>query len=1121
MLDLPEKFKTENKKGTKTRAAIVKLQDVVIEAGKTLQSHWSANTSESNVDYTPSPPNIGEVELLKPETWTQLTSGAAVRSGHSAIENNGKMYIFGGAGPSYLNDLWEYDIAGDSWIQLTSGATARAGHSAIEYNGKMYIFGGHAGSTGFNTIWEYDIEGDSWTQLTSGATARFFHSAIEYNGKMYIFGGDNLSVDPYNDVWEYDIDGDSWTQLTSGATKRFGHTAIEYDGKMYIFAGSEFITGRVNSIWEYDIIGDSWISLTSGATVRTYHTAIEFNGKIYIFGGQDGSGNLNDVWEYNIAADLWTQKTSGATARFLHSAIEYKGEMYIFGGYSTTYLNDVWDNIIGYSLIGHLTTDNFDLGSVPTSPGEWTIGDVVPAGTSLTYEAWSSATGLFNVWTYLSQGATARTGHSIVIYNGKIYLFGGADDSGYLNDVWEYNISSRIWTELSPSGTPPAARAFHTAIEYSGKMYVFGGLDVSSSYNDLYELDLSTFAWSSPSTTGGPPDIRFNHTAIEYTGKMYIFAGVTNDPLFWFNDVWELNLTTFAWLLKSTTGTAPTIRQGGTAIEYSGKMYTFGGRKNPTYYNDVHELNLSTFVWTPKSPTGTPPSTRYGHTSIEYSGKMYTFGGQNGGTYYDDAHVLDLTTFLWAVGPQLGTAPDARSFHGALLNGNEMLLFGGQLGSSKIDDLWSSGALNGNATSIGTVIDGDAITDLKQYYRVKASFVSSPNRDKTPILQNVTTDFSTYIDVIAHASPGSLSGLESIGTLSTEISDFKPTTISSMTLTFPFNKRISAWFASRYPKNRIAKVKYGFIGNGFMPADYIDRFFGQIEDWKISSSGMVTVTIYSFHKEWKTQIPEKWVDASDNQAWEDVHPVDVILNILQNFLTVRDSKIDFASFYAVRDALPGWKVTRTITENTEEAKEMMEQLRSLMTCYFTLHGDGSVGLKRWDANETPVASLSDKDFLPPGPSWAANAKGLINEVFIYFAHGEDGAGNYTTPTAGDDAVDFRDLGTDFDGDSIDNWQETAPKVLKDKWTRSTKDAQVTTRVANVLDRYKDPRSLLSVSLSGKWIALETGDIVNITTKRYPSTDFTGCTDKPFQIVKMTPNWLKKSGAEINLVLLEV
>jgi hypothetical protein len=76
----------------------------------------------------------------------------------------------------------------DLWFNLGTGATSRQYHSAVEYNGKMYVFGGYNGSY-FNTLWEYDITNDTWTQKTSGATVRNAHSAVEYNGKMYIFGG--------------------------------------------------------------------------------------------------------------------------------------------------------------------------------------------------------------------------------------------------------------------------------------------------------------------------------------------------------------------------------------------------------------------------------------------------------------------------------------------------------------------------------------------------------------------------------------------------------------------------------------------------------------------------------------------------------------------------------------------------------------------------------------------------------------------------------------------------------------------------------------------------------------------------------------------------------------------
>ena len=432
-------------------------------------------------------------------------------------------------------------------------------------------------------------------------------------------------------------------------------------------------------------------------------------------------------------------------------------------------------------------------------------------------------------------------------------------------------------------------------------------------------------------------------------------------------------------------------------------------------------------------------------------------------------------------------------------------------GTTLTYEAWSSatGAFTGEEISLGAIVDGDPITDLKRYYRVKASFTANTGRDKTPVLQSIKADFSTYIDVIAYAEPGKMSGLTKVSTLSTTIADFAPSTIGSMTITFPFNARVSKWFATRYPKNRIVKVKFGFIAAGFTDSDYIDRFYGQISAWNIGTDNKVKITIESFHREWKKPVPEFWENAGNDKIWTAMHPVDIMLDIIQNYLSVRDSKIDFVAFYAVRDALPGWVVTRTITEDPVEAKELMEELRGLMSCHFLLKGDGKVSIKRFDAAETPVAYLSDKDFTKSGLSWDANAKSLINTCFIYY--------NYNGTTE-DEAKYFDNLdATGLDTTSRTNWQENAYKDIKDKWTKADQSSQVETRSAAIIARYKNPPSILMGELSGRWIALEAGDIVAITTRRYPSADFTGCTNKPYQIVKVTPDWMN---GKVTLGMLE-
>ena len=61
-----------------------------------------------------------------------------------------------------FNDVWEYNIDTDTWTQKTSDATARNGHTAICYNdgtnNKMVTFGGtNTNYTVVKSVWVYNI----------------------------------------------------------------------------------------------------------------------------------------------------------------------------------------------------------------------------------------------------------------------------------------------------------------------------------------------------------------------------------------------------------------------------------------------------------------------------------------------------------------------------------------------------------------------------------------------------------------------------------------------------------------------------------------------------------------------------------------------------------------------------------------------------------------------------------------------------------------------------------------------------------------------------------------------------------------------------------------------------
>lgn len=55
-----------------------------------------------------------------------------------------------------------------------------------------------------------------------------------------------------------------------------------------------------------------------------------------------------------------------------------------------------------------------------------------------------------NRWEYVEyQGRKQppkRAGHSMVVLNDSLFVFGGKDEDNYkLNDLWEFNLTTNIW----------------------------------------------------------------------------------------------------------------------------------------------------------------------------------------------------------------------------------------------------------------------------------------------------------------------------------------------------------------------------------------------------------------------------------------------------------------------------------------------------------------------------------------------------------------------------------------------------------------------------------------------------------------------------------------------------
>ena len=343
-------------------------------------------------------------------------------------------------------------------------------------------------------------------------------------------------------------------------------------------------------------------------------------------------------------------------------------------------------------------------------------------------------------WTQLAPTGgppAARNYHSAVFStnNDRMIVFGG-NNGGSLNDVWVLGNADGVggtpaWTQLAPTGGPTPIRYVHSAVydAANNRMIVFAGLvggnNCGNIANDVWVLSNAdgtggTPNWTQLSPTGTPPAVRYFHSAVydPASNRMVVFGGQTGFCSSNGNDVWVLSNAnglggTPAWTQLAPTGTAPSARQAHTAIYNAAgnRMVVFGGNDG-VYNNDVWVLananGVGTPAWSQLSPTGTPPPGRFIHTAVydPATNRMLVFGGYgNGGVFFNDTWVLSNAdgtggTPNWTQLSPTGTPPSARYGHTAVFNAanNRMVVFAGNDNSGFLNDVWvlsnASGAID-------------------------------------------------------------------------------------------------------------------------------------------------------------------------------------------------------------------------------------------------------------------------------------------------------------------------------------------------------------------------------------------------------------------------------------------
>jgi N-acetylneuraminic acid mutarotase len=467
------------------------------------------------------------------------------------------------------------------------------------------------------------------------------------SGNLWLFGGGGLNGH-LNDLWKYTPSTGEWTWMSGSNT--WEQRGVY--GTLGVSAASNVPGARDGAITWTDLSGNLWL----------------FGG-----GGPDAnglSGELNDLWKYTPLTGEWTWMSGSNLANQAGiygtmgvpsasnvpgarwSAVSWtdtSGNLWLFGGLRIGGdLNDLWRYVPSTGEWTWMSGSN----SANQSGVYGTMGDAgasnVP-GARNSAVTWADPSG--NLWLFGGQGLTA------------------ANNSGFLNDLWMFRLSTGKWTWMSGSnsanqpgvygtlGVPdasngPGARYLGVGwMDPSGNFWLFGGSGLSYYLNDLWKYTPATgeWAWMSGSDLATRPGVYGTLGVPEpgnvpggreepagwtdSSGNLWLFGGQgvdANDADGFLNDLWRY--TPAPVLPPSLTTPAP-----GSTLSGSTATFAWSNPENGTARfflrlgttvgsSDVYNGTVTT--GTSEQVSGIPTNGAYLYATLWYNlnGKWYLNG---------------------------------------------------------------------------------------------------------------------------------------------------------------------------------------------------------------------------------------------------------------------------------------------------------------------------------------------------------------------------------------------------------------------------------------------------------------------------------------------------------------
>jgi DNA-binding CsgD family transcriptional regulator len=207
------------------------------------------------------------------------------------------------------------------------------------------------------------------------------------------------------------------------------------------------------------------------------------------------------------------------------------------------------------------------------------------------------------------------------VYEGRIYLIGGATGQGVSGEVWVSSPNADQWNQRNPK--PTAVSAIQAAI-IGERIFVPGGLTASGSPTALLEVyDPRADRWERGKSL---PQPLARYALVAFEGSLYLFGGWNGLEIV--SNVYRYNPETDQWQERTPL---PEGRILAGAVVQEGRILIVGGESPHGALSSVlaYYPNREGTGETPWEEAPSLPEARRGMAAASIASTVYVMGGEN------------------------------------------------------------------------------------------------------------------------------------------------------------------------------------------------------------------------------------------------------------------------------------------------------------------------------------------------------------------------------------------------------------------------------------------------------------------------------------------------------------